>query len=150
MWKNYLIHYGIKGQKWGIRRYQPYPKGYSGGGKFVGTANKSVDVTKSDLDTTYKIKDSRGKVASTATVYDFKMKYFNWLPLADVETSPRYRGQGLASKVVNNTIKDATKQKSGLYLMVKQDNKNAISLYNKLGFETEKEYTMLWPLDPVI
>ena len=30
-----LIHYGIKGMHWGIRRYQPYPDGNTGG-KFIG------------------------------------------------------------------------------------------------------------------
>lgn len=32
---DYLQHYGILGQKWGIRRFQPYPKGYHGDGKFI-------------------------------------------------------------------------------------------------------------------
>ncbi len=32
-----LQHHGIKGQRWGIRRFQPYPKGHTGG-KEVGEA----------------------------------------------------------------------------------------------------------------
>lgn len=37
-----LYHHGIKGQRWGIRRYQPYPKGKHG--KFLGQ-DRDEDIT---------------------------------------------------------------------------------------------------------
>ncbi len=33
---NELYHHGILGMHWGIRRYQPYPSGYDGNGRFLG------------------------------------------------------------------------------------------------------------------
>lgn len=51
-----IEHYGVKGMKWGVRRYQPYPKGQRNAGKFLdaskqtGSINqnrgKSIKVTK--------------------------------------------------------------------------------------------------------
>jgi len=36
-----LYHHGIKGQRWGIRRFQRYPRGYTGDGKFIAKSGSS-------------------------------------------------------------------------------------------------------------
>lgn len=54
---DYVCHHGIKGMHWGIRRFQPYGKGYSGAGKFVGSIKKKIrdvrDRKYRDYDTSY-------------------------------------------------------------------------------------------------
>lgn len=41
-----LKHHGVLGQKWGVRRFQPYPSGYNGAGKFIGEDSEGNKITK--------------------------------------------------------------------------------------------------------
>lgn len=41
--KDEIQHYGVKGMKWGVRRYQPYPKGSRNAGKFMDVQKQAGD-----------------------------------------------------------------------------------------------------------
>lgn len=60
---NSLEHHGIKGQRWGVRRYQPYPKGHKGG-KEIGEAAKMDSRLKKKIDEAAKMDSRMEKVRS--------------------------------------------------------------------------------------
>lgn len=90
----------------------------------------------------YKFKNKKGTVVSKLNFYDYKIKDFDWVLIANVETKQSHRGKGLASKLINELYADISKNNKGVYLFVKHDNTIAISLYKKLKFDTIKKYTL--------
>ncbi len=88
----------------------------------------------------YLIKDENGKKIAELGYYDYSKKDFNWILFADIETDKAHRNQGLGSKLLNRAYSDVIKDnpKNGVYLMVRPDNKVAISFYKKNGFEFVK------------
>lgn len=59
---DYLVHYGVLGMHWGVRRYQPYdvvPRGSGEGGKEIGeAAKKNKKIAKKNVKSAFKQTES--------------------------------------------------------------------------------------------
>lgn len=95
------------------------------------------------INNSYIIKDNKGDIISKLNYHEFNIKNFDWILLSDLETKPKYRGKGLATKLINSLCDDIFKNTNkGIYLFVRTDNHNAISLYTKLNFKAVKNYIL--------
>lgn len=93
-------------------------------------------------DKSYMIKTKNGDIVSKLNFYEYKINNFDWILMADLDTEPKHRRKGLASKLINELYSDVSKKKKGLYMFVRDTNTDAINLYKKLGFSFVKKYTL--------
>ena len=82
---------------------------------------------------------TKGKLVSTAGVHVYSPPY-GAAALGNIATHPHFRGRGLGRRVTARCCQSLRAEVDHIGLNVKADNRPALSLYRRLGFEIQADY----------
>lgn len=134
-----LMHHGIKGQKWGVRKKSRVILSEVPDNAIIRTRKKvskkyRAEAAKNHL---YDLRNSEGKKIGNLNLYDESKKSMN---VVWVGVNSKYRGQGYATDAMRQVIDLANKKKmSQITLEVPGGSPDAHHIYKKLGFKDDKK-----------
>lgn len=110
-----LMHYGVMGMHWGVRRYQPYPAAYDGDGKFIGkkALKKQVKADKKAVDEETRTTSILGSALTRARKREDKYKAKGRVNKAKMAEESRKRleaGYEIANQKLQSMVKDLKKK----------------------------------------
>ncbi len=135
-----LEHHGIMGMKWGIRRYQPYPKGEKQKGKFLGKGKKVSTGTSKKKNIAV---EGKGKKVSTGTSKKKKIAVDAALDFAKAKQTFSSNEAALAvagTKQIIKAIKRATDGTNTKKNISKKEMEKADKKWNDQGAKPIKKH----------
>lgn len=147
--KDYIAHHGIKGQRWGVRRYQNKDGSYTEAGKKRYTNSNSSTSSNSKKSSSTSSSAKKNSSASTKMVISKDRKEFTQ---AEQRKLTRYRNSGGSGKAMNKGFASAVQkygaERDAAYEEAKKYRKKNPDSPFDYGEEYRKKYDeLVRPLD---